>query len=61
MRSWRLTTCTASIQQNQTRSSAQLDACWHFADFLLGLLFILEDEGDVFLGHIGRLSPYMPT
>jgi hypothetical protein len=52
MGSWRLTTCTASVQQNQT-SSAQLGACWHLAGFLLGLLCVPEDDGDVFLGYTG--------
>jgi hypothetical protein len=29
---------------------------WHLAGFLLSLLFVLEDEGDMFVEHIGRLS-----
>jgi hypothetical protein len=48
---------TASIQENQMTSWTQLDACRHLAGFLLGLLFVTEDEGDVFLGHLGLLSP----
>jgi hypothetical protein len=35
--------------------------CLHHADFLLGLLFNLEDGGDMFLGNVGLLSTEYKT
>jgi hypothetical protein len=54
---WDITPCTPfEIQQPFRRNKQSLLATCFQTDFLLGLFFILEDGGDIFLRNVDWVS-----